>query len=271
MAITDVLLTAGMNNNLLALQNTSRLITQTQERLSTGKKVNSALDNPINYFAAQSAMNRADDFSIRKDGMVEAIQTTKAADAGIKSIQALIDAAKAIASSAISTSSVTDRAAYALQFDSLRTQIDALAKDSGYKGTNLLKSDNLIVDFNEDATSSLTVNGFAGDSTGLGVAASANAWLANADITTASTNLDAATTTLRSKSKDLATNLNIITTRQTFTDSMINVLQTGANNLTLADMTQEGANMLMLQTRQSLGTSTLSMASQSAQSVLRLF
>jgi flagellin len=76
---------------------------------------------------------------------------------------------------------------------------------------------------------------------------------------------------LRTQAQSLSANLNIITTRQEFTDNMINTLQTGADNLTLADMNQEGANMLMLQTRQSLGTTSLSLSSQAAQSILRLF
>jgi flagellin-like hook-associated protein FlgL len=127
------------------------------------------------------------------------------------------------------------------------------------------------VNFNEDASSNLTVNGFDGDSGGLGITAADNAWAGNADIQTAATNLDGATSTLRSKSKDLANNLNIITTRQDFTDNMIGTLTTGADNLTLADMNSEGASMLMLQTRQQLGVTALSLSSQAAQSVLRLF
>lgn len=271
MAISDISLTAGMRSNLLQLQNTSKLIDRTQERLSTGKKVNSALDNPTNFFAAQAAQNRAADFATRKDGMGEAIQAAKAADSGITAITALIAAAKGIAEAALGTASTTDRAGFATQFATLRSQIDSLAADSGYKGTNLLKSDKLTVNFNENASSNLDINGFDATSTGLGVVAAANSWAANADIQAAATNLDAANTTLRSKSKDLATNLNIVTTRQSFTDSMINTLNTGADNLTLADMNNEGANMLMLQTRASLGTTALSLSSQAAQSVLRLF
>ncbi|HBA71696.1 MAG TPA: flagellin, partial [Geobacter sp.] len=83
--------------------------------------------------------------------------------------------------------------------------------------------------------------------------------------------MDTALTTLRSKSSVLASNLSVITTRQDFTDNVINTLQQGADGLTLADMNNEGANMLMLQTRQSLGTTALSLSSQAAQSVLRLF
>jgi len=271
MALSDISLTAGMRSNLLQLQGTSKNIDRTQERLSTGKQVNSALDNPTNFFASQAALNRANDFSNRKDGMGEAIQNVKAADAGITAITSLVDAAKGLAEAALGTANTTDRAAFATQFGSLRSQIDSLASDSGYRGTNLLNGQNLSVNFNEDATASLTVTAFTATSTGLSVDSAANAWVASGDITAAQADLKTATDELRKQSKSLAGNLNIITTRQNFTDKMISTLQTGSDNLTLADMNNEGANMLMLQTRQSLGTTALSMSSQAAQSVLRLF
>ena len=271
MAVNDISLTSGMRSNLLQLQGTSKLIDRTQERLSTGKQVNSALDNPTNFFAAQAHINRASDFAVRKDGMAEGIQTAKAADAGITSISALVEAAKGIAAAALGTSSTTDRAAFAAQFTTLQAQITSLSSDSGYRGTNLLNSQNLVVNFNEDATASLTVNGFNATAAGLSVNNQTNNWAGSTDITTAQADLKKASDQLRSKSKDLANNLNIISTRQNFTDAMIGTLQTGADNLTLADMNQEGANMLMLQTLQNLGTTALSLSSQAAQSVLRLF
>ncbi len=271
MAMSDVSLTAGMRSNLLQLQNTSKMIDRTQERLSTGKKVNSALDNPTNFFAAQAANNRAADFSTRKDGMGEAIQNVKAADAGITAITALVDAAKGIAEAALGTTSTTDRASFATQFATIQTQITSLASDSGYRGTNLLNGQNLTVNFNEDASASLTVDAFTATATGLSITAATNSWAGSVDITAAQADLKTATDELRKQSKNLAGNLNIITTRQSFTDEMISTLQTGSDNLTLADMNNEGANMLMLQTRQSLGTTALSMSSQAAQSVLRLF
>lgn len=273
MSVNDVSLTSGMRSNLLQLQSTSKLIDRTQERLSTGKQVNSALDNPTNFFAAQAHMNRASDFAVRKDGMAEGIQTVKAADAGITAISALVDAAKGLAAAALGTANTTDRAAYAAQFDALRTQIDDLAGDSSYRGTNLLNDQDLTVNFNESGDAKLTVNGFSATSDDLGIDAAAATWsvTTNDGITNSQALLDTASTTLRSESKNLANNLNIITTRQNFTDAMIGTLQTGADNLTLADMNQEGANMLMLQTRQNLGTTALSLSSQAAQSVLRLF
>jgi flagellin len=272
MALSDVSLTAGMRSNLLQLQNTSKSIDRTQERLSTGKQVNSALDNPTNFFASQAHLNRAADFSSRKDGMGEAIQGIKAADAGITAITSLVTAAKGLAQAALGTQITAERTAFAGQYATLTAQIDTLATDSQYKGTNLNTGDNLTVTFDEKANSTLTVNGFTGTTAGLSMSTSAtNSWAANADITGDQTKMDTAITTLRNQSKSLAGNINVITTRQDFTDKMINTLQTGSDNLTLADMNNEGANMLMLQTRQSLGTTALSMSSQAAQSVLRLF
>lgn len=271
MAISDISLTAGMRSNLLQLQNTSKNIDRTQERLSTGKQVNSALDNPTNFFASQAALNRANDFSSRKDGMGEAIQNVKAADAGITAITALVSAAKGLAEAALGTTSTTDRAAFATQYNTIQTQITQLAGDSGYRGTNLLNNAQLTVNFNEAASSTLVVTGFNATSTGLTLATASGSWATVTDIKVDQDLMDAATAKLRSESKSLAGNLNIITTRQNFTDQMINTLQTGSDNLTLADMNNEGANMLMLQTRQSLGTTALSMSSQAAQSVLRLF
>ena len=273
MAVSDISLTSGMRSNLLQLQGTAKLIDRTQERLSTGRQVNSALDNATNFFAAQAANNRATDFSVRKDGMSEAIQTVKAADAGVTAIAALVDAAKGLAEAAVGTSNTNDRSTFAVQFNTLRSQIDTLASDSSYRGTNLLTGSTLTVNFNETASAKLDVIGFTATSgaTGLAITSAAVNWTATSDITASQNTLTTATDTLRSNSKSLANNLNIITTRQNFTDSMMSALKTGADNLTLADMNQEGANMLMLQTRQNLGTTALSLSSQAAQSVLRLF
>lgn len=268
----QISLTSGMRSNLLSLQSTSNQISQTQNRLSTGKKVNSPLDNPTNYFAAQSHMQRADDLSARKDGMAEAVQMAKAADAGIKAISSLIESAKGVAQAALATTSTTDRATYAATFDELRGQIDKIAQDSGYRGTNFLASDEQVVEFAQTTgDSTLTISGFDASTTGLTVDGAVGSWADSDDITDATTQLESAMNTLRSESSKLSSNLSVVTTRQDFTNSMINELKTGADNLTLADMNEEGANMLMLQTQQNLGVTSLSMASQAAQAVMRLF
>ncbi len=270
----SVTLTSGMRQNLFSLQQTSKLMEMTQSRLASGKRVQSALDDPINFFAAEGHQQRANDLAFRKDAMGEAIQTIKAADNGISALTDLIAAAKATAQSALSlstTSATAERADLAAQYDALLTQIDELADDSGYKGVNFLNNDTLAVEFDVDDSSTLTMSGFTGSSAGLGITAAAGSWATNANINADIALLDSARTTLRTEAKELSNNLSVITVRQDFTDKMINTLEDGVANLTNADMNEEGANMLMLQTRQALGITSLSMASQAAQSVLRLF
>ena len=279
MAVGNITLTSGMRANLFALQTTQKLMESTQNRLSTGKKVNSALDDPINFFAASGHVQRAGDLAFRKDEMGEGIQTIKAADSGISAITDLIASAKSLAQSALSAETTTEINALETQYNTLMDQIDTLADDSGYKGVNLLggTTQTLNVKFDETGASSITVTGFDASANGLSLAdVTANDWNSDgsgsvADINADITLLDAARTTLRSNAKTMSSQLSTITIRQDFTTEMMNTLQDGAANLTNADLNEEGANMLMLQTRQALGTTSLSLASQAAQSVLRLF
>jgi flagellin len=286
MALNTINLTAGMRANLFSLQKTSKDMEVTQNRLSTGLKVNTALDDPLNFFAAQEHRTRANDLAARKDGMSEAIQTIKAANNGIEGITNLIAQAKSLAQSALSASA-TDAAKFAVQFGELMNQIDTMAADSGYKGVNLLQSGELTVQFAPSSNdSTLKVTGFGGTDTNFtimsaaGTGGGAAPWVSgtgtSATITTANVEsaiqgLESASDILRVQAKTLSSNLSIITAREDFTSKMINTLSDGAAKLTEADMNEEGANMLMLQTRQALGTTSLSLASQAAQSVLRLF
>lgn len=98
--MADVTLTASLRSNLLSLQGTQRLLDETQLRLATGKKVNSALDNPNSFFASQSLTNRASDLTRLLDGIGQGVQTLKAADEGIKSLTKLVEQAQAIAQEA---------------------------------------------------------------------------------------------------------------------------------------------------------------------------
>ncbi|MDM7913936.1 MAG: flagellin [Candidatus Eisenbacteria bacterium] len=271
MAINDITLAGGMRQNLASLQLVAALQARTTERLSTGKRVNSAVDDPSAYFAAQNHLSRASDLAGRKDAMGEAIQTVRAATEGIEAITDLIDQAKGLTASARG-STTADRQALAVQFNDLRNQIDALAGDAGYRGTNFLADDSLVVEFNEAGDSSLTITGFDATTGGdLAIDAAANDWATDADIDAAVTDLDAALGTLRTQAKTLAANLSVVTTRQEFTTNLITTLTTGADNLTSADQNEEGANMLALQTRQQLGIVALSLSSQAQQSILRLF
>ncbi|MCD6429748.1 MAG: flagellin [Deltaproteobacteria bacterium] len=276
--MADISLTAGMRQNLYSMQQTNQLMDRTASRLSSGFKVRTALDDPINYFAAEGHRQRAGDLSSRKDEMGEAIQLVKAGNTGIEAVTDLVAAAKSIAQSALSAEDENEIDSLETQFDALLTQITNLAEDSGYKGVNLLSEDDLEVSFDEEGTNKVTLEGFDSSATvGLSVAVASAQWsggagtVTTANVNTSITQLDKARTTLRSQAKTMANNLSTITIRQDFTSNMMNTLNDGADNLTLADMNEEGANMLMLQTRQGLGTSSLSMASQAAQSVLRLF
>ena len=369
-AMSDISLTASMRSNLLSLQNTQSLMDRTQERLSTGKKVNSAIDNPSSYYTAQSLNNRASDLSALLDSMGQAIQTIKAANEGIETITSFAEQAKAVANTALDTADVDQIKSSQKQFNELLKQIDQLADDSGYKGVNLLEGDELTVTFNEYRSSSISIQGEKADSASLGlteatewdkVSAETTAALGkvetaeavdiNADgdvtakkgaldtaeqnlqdeidgtndpdeverltglrdaakvayeealaaaqakkdegiaaaqkeyaaaqkediknnkeiITTSITQIEGAINTLRAMASTYGNNYSIVQNRQDFTDSLINVLTEGADNLTLADMNEESANMLALQTRQQLAINSLSLASQASQAVLKLF
>lgn len=154
-------------------------------------------------------------------------------------------------------------------FDIVREQIDALVEDASYRGVNLLNDDDLIVYFNEDRSNLLTISGEDLSTSGLGI--SAASFTSSAAINSAITEVRDATSTVRNFASSLSTSLTVIQNRQDFTKNQINTLKEGADKLTLSDQNEEGANLLALQTRQALGTTALSLASQSAQSVLRLF
>lgn len=476
MAINDVSLTSGMRSNLTSLQATVDLLNRTQDRLSTGKKVNTALDNPLNFFTAKSLNSRASDLAGFKDGMSEAVQTIKAANTGITGIEGLLAQAKAVAATAkagveggsgtysnitvdlasvtngqtinvgtqtftavatdghlqktinfgvmtagqsitigsttyvatvsvgasttqftctgvgtadaqafltalggvtagstngsaltlnfalslgtvsttvsatqanitsatvslgttefyiggsdtldaanlaakvngfgeviasanaahinilsgtvtitsntvvdsettittVANQATSDRSSYAIQFNDIMDQLDLLATDSGYKGINFLAADNTIdVEFGSAADDKITLTSFDGSAAallgkGVGEAGKTaeNSWATNADIDVDIAGLATATATLKTEASRLSSGLSIINTRQDWVKGMVNTVTEGADKLTLADMNEEGANMLMLQTRQTLGTTALSLSAQAAQSVLRLF
>lgn len=282
--MSDVVLTAAMNANLLSLQNTQTLLNQTQLRLSTGLKVNSALDNPSSYFAAQSLNNRASDLSSLLDSMGQSVQTVQAANNGLTSITSYLQQALALAKTALANANgnattagananhVTDQASY----DAIMTQIDQVAADSNYQGISLIANatSTLKVQFNETNTNSLTITATDNTSTGLAVKADTLGTGVAGDAATIQTtinDLNAAIATVRTNATSLSNNLSIIQTRQDFTQNIVNTLQAGANDLTVADKNAEGAKLLSLQTTQQLGITSLSLASQANQAILRLF
>ena len=372
--MADISLTASMRSNLLSLQQTQDLMDMTQERLSTGKKVNSAIDNPSSYYTAQSLTNRASDLNALLDSMGQGIQTIQAANEGIEAITEFVQQAKAIANTArdnatikgttssgtyaaanqpesitvkiegvadqnikVKNSDTLEQAATEItnalntyvkdakgavidgftatvengqikisnskgivanvsgtifgitfngeignstrttsmkQYNEILDQIDQLAKDSGYKGVNLLQDNDLKVVFNEDRSSYLTINGTFADTSDKGLKISrAEDWTNpdNEAIDASISELENAITSLRNMASEFGNNYSIVENRENFTESLINVLEEGSDKLTLADMNEESANMLALQTRQQLAINSLSLASQAAQSVLSLF
>ena len=387
--MSDIILSSAVRSNLLSLQGTADLLGKTQERLSTGLKVNSALDDPASFFTASALNNRAGDLNRLLDSVGLAVQTIEAADAGISAISNLVESAQASARQALQDGSTTGRvegstaltgattlnslnlddtdvvsftvgtatavtftvgtdgdnvqelvdfvnnsvadaqaelnsdgnlivettngdnltlaftdtattntdglealglatgtgvasvaatgsvnatrSTLAAEFDAIRTQIDQLANDASFNGNNLLQNDDVTVIFNEDGTSSLTISGVDFDSQGLSVSASTNDFQDDTAINAALTELDSAISSLRSQASTFGSNLSVVEIRQDFTKELINVLETGAAGLTLADTNEEGANLLSLQTRQQLSTVSLSLATQADQNVLRLF
>jgi flagellin len=164
------------------------------------------------------------------------------------------------------------RANLVTQYNNILQQIDTTAQDSSFNGVNLLNGDQLKLVFNETGKSVLSITGVTFNSGGLGLGAlvQGTSFIDNASSQSVLTALNGASSTLRSEASALGSNLSIVQIRQDFSKNLINVLQTGSSNLTLADTNEEAANSQALSTRQSIAVSALSLANQSQQSVLQL-
>ncbi|MHC2330916.1 flagellin [Bradyrhizobium sp. USDA 4454] len=406
-SMSGIVLSASVRQNLLSLQSTADLLSTTQNRLATGKKVNTALDNPTNFFTAQSLDNRASDINNLLDSIGNGVQVLQAANTGITSLQKLVDTAKSIANqvlqsptgystkanvdvtgtgagtgatvasdlnagklggavltfktasgslavtigSSFSTgsgtatvktldqlnsvlasngvavtaslsstadtltftstndaasqtitssgtaptgegvditaatatvgtvnaavadpTSQTTRANLLSQYNAVIQQITTTAQDSSFNGVNLLGGDNLKLVFNETGKSTLNITGVTFSATGLGLTTltAGTDFLDNVSANSIISKLGSASSTLRSEASSLGSNLSMVQIRQDFSKNLINVLQTGSSNLTLADTNEEAANSQALSTRQSIAVSALALANQSQQSVLQL-
>jgi flagellin len=416
--MSNIVLTAAVRQNLLSLQGTAELLSTTQTRLATGKKVNSALDNPTNFFTAAGLDARASDISNLLDSIGNGVQVLQAADTGITSLQKLVDTAKSIASQSlqqpvgystkaniqftgtgvpsgpgIATSadlttsklnggvftftnsagtavtitigtapvsfnpvtktaqvqsvaqlnqaladagvnlsalitgpdsvtftstndgagqvitgtaapaapvtldainvsanaagggaggavvaavpdpaSQTARATLVSQYNQIITQLTTTAQDASFNGINLLDGNSLKMIFDETGKSTLTIAGVTFNPAGLGLASLAPGTDFTDNVLTGKvlTALNNASLTLRTQASAFGANLSIVQIRQDFSKKIINVLQTGSANLTLADSNEEAANSQALSTRQSIAVSALALANQSQQSVLQL-
>jgi len=390
--MADVSLSAAVRNSLLSLQNTTDLINRTQNRLSTGLKVASAVDDPVAFFQAKTLTDRAFDFTEKKDGIDQGVSTVTAAIDALDAVESLVRQLKGIAQS-LKSATGTQFTDFVTQFNDLRSQIDLLTADATYQGTNLINGtgQTLSTEFSDISTSKLDVSSvdvtstglalsdvtaistsstalefsysantatslatsgtvsitFVGDDVTLTTASSAQTFSYGTvsltlAATTASggstsialtngttytlkvassgtatsisgttitiglsaltggsdtislgssgiskktyveagnstsvdaviTDLSSALTTLRSTASSLGSNVALLQTRLDFTEQYVNTLDEGGSKLTLADINEEGANLLALQTRQQLGIQSLSFAGQAEQSVLGLF
>lgn len=206
---------------------------------------------------------------------IENLQTSTKITVGGLNASGEVDQTAAAGAGTKDVSENTVRADLIKQFNDLRQQLDRTAEDASFNGINLLRGDALKLTFNETGSSSLTVQAKDGkgiNSTNLGIAAQNNTVAdTDAGLDAVLTKLGDALGSLRSQSSAFGSNLSMVENRQDFTKNMINTLETGAGNLTLADTNEEAANLLALQTRQQLSSTALSMASQADQAVLRLF
>jgi flagellin len=407
--MSGIVLSASVRQNLLSLQSTAELLATTQNDLATGKKVNSALDNPTNFFTAQGLDNRANDIGNLLDAIGNGVQVLQAANTGLTSLQGLVDSAKSIANQVLQTTvgystkanvdvtgtgagtsavltasninagklagsvitfktstgtlavtigasfstgagvatvstldqlnqvlasnnvavtasvsttadtltftstndaasqtitktgtaptaegvdisgttaatvgtvnaAVADAASQAIrtnlvaQYNNVIAQITNTAQDASFNGINLLNGDTLKLVFNETGKSTLSITGVTYNAGGLGLSnlTAGTDFLDNTSANNVLNALSSASTSLRTEASALGSNLSIVQIRQDFNKNLINVLQTGSSNLTLADPNEEAANSQALSTRQSIAVSALALANQSQQSVLQL-
>jgi flagellin len=273
MAISSVTLSASAYSNLQALQNIASQLGATQEALATGKTVNSPSDNATAYFESQGFLQSANDLSNLKGNLSTALSTVTSVNQSIGDIQGIVQQLQSLTTSALQNGSTTIRAGLASQYNSLRTQLDLLVNDATFNGTNLLNNttNTLVVFFDANDTTALTISGVNVNSTGLGIVSAQSSFANTTDINTAASLLLTALNTLRNDSSNFGGNATLIQTRQDFTSNLINTLTQASNNLVLADTNQEGANLQQLQAQNQLAIVSLGISGQLTQAILRLF
>ncbi|MDA8123743.1 MAG: flagellin, partial [Deltaproteobacteria bacterium] len=229
--MSGISLSSSLSQNLSSLKATQSLMDATEYKLTTGKKINSAIDDPISYFASEAHLQEATDLQTLKDNMNESIQTIEAANNGITGITDLISSAKSVLQSCLTAETDGDMDDLISQYNELMSQIDDMAADSGYGDVNLLggTTQTLDVTFNTEGDNKITVTGFDGSTTGLSLTDAASGTfysgtgssfaVTKSGINALITELDDAKDTLRTKTKTLASQLSTITTRQDFTSS----------------------------------------------------
>lgn len=375
--MSTVNLSANARTGLTVLRNVAEQMATTQNRLVTGKAVNSPLDNVSKFFTASSMDTRAASIDALMDNINAAQSSMKAASEGIKGIQGLIKEARALTSQALTSSATTGKAtgtatltatttlaslgwettdtitvgdgtttatftatatntvqdlidavngtaslnvtaslddsgklvfendiggnvviggaadageltalgftagtvtgtvnstrtSLAKQFDALRSEIDRIAKDAGINGTNLLAGDKIKLALNEDGSSSTTIEGSTIDAAALNITAAGSNWQNDTAVNDALDQLIAAADTLEATAASFSSNQSIINARKEFNSSLSDILKSSASQLTAADMDQEAANLVALQTRQQMATTSLSIMQSAETTALRL-
>lgn len=270
----EIALTSETRNALLSLQRTSRLQTDTSQRLSTGLKVQRATDDPVAFFQSRALTDRVGDLRDVKANIGQALSNVEAALDGTQAINDLTDQLRGLLSAAKS-GDADQRAAAAEQYNEIRNQISLLAGDASYQGTNLISSEpnDLGVRFNESGSSSTTIEGQPSNANGLGISAASafNDFASDADIDAAIADLDSAATTLRSQAANFGSDVALLNTREQFTENISNTLTSGAAKLTEADLNEEAAKQLALNVRGQLGIEALQIGQESQLGVLQLF
>jgi flagellin-like hook-associated protein FlgL len=292
---SEIVLSRGIRTNLLSIQDHSANLEISQGRLATGKKVNSALDNPQNYFMAGNLRQRGADLSQLLDQTAIAIETMKITVKALESVQKLAESARGIIQAATATTDNVQREQARRSYEEIKIQINQLVQDANFNGKNLLNGGiagaynsafDLRVSFNENYTTQLDAKAINMRATGTGavgatdaapvafVARAANAYdspagdpLMQADLTFLTNYISS----VRAAASNFGINVTVIQNRQDFMKTSILTLNMGSDALVLADQNEEGAKLLALQTRQQLGVQALSLANQSDQAVLRLF
>ncbi len=233
--------------------------------------------NQLNTALAANNLQATFDSSSGKLNIVttnDAASSTVAAISGSASTatNGLFHSVSAAAGPVVDPNSQAARASLVSQYNNVLTQINTTAQDASFNGVNLLNGDTLKLVFNETGRSTLSITGVTFNTAGLGLStlASGTDFLDNSSANKALTSLSTASSTLRSEASTLGSNLSIVQVRQDFNKNLINVLQTGSSNLTLADTNEEAANSQALSTRQSIAVSALALANQSQASVLQL-
>ncbi len=267
---------SGLSGETLTIAKTNNSTTATNITFGTGANQISTL-NGLNSALAANDLQATIDAST---GAINIVTTNDAASSTIGAIggtstvsgSAFNAVTSGGAAPVVDPNSQATRASLVTQYNNVLQQINTTAQDSSFNGVNLLNGDTLNLTFDETGASKLAITGVTFNDAGLGLSTltSGSAFLDNNSANTALTALTAASSTLRTEASALGSNLSIVQVRQDFNKNLINVLQTGSSNLTLADTNEEAANSQALSTRQSIAVSALSLANQSQQSVLQL-